>query len=342
MKDQPSFPSLVPSAAQPQQAKCKAPRKPRASKVKPKQTTAERFMEELRLAGDGDTTGIWEGIYEEHFRRIRLNYGEEWIGFSDGSYMPEGDWDHEGYEAFRTEAEFRDYVDGSVALFGENNEDADPGRVIIGTLGDLTGEFQLELSDVVDAETGEDIALASTDYKNPTVESISLDSTTEIAKHVGERVKIRAWFDERDREGCGSAGGLFHYREGCILAYQFLGTVDDGPLFDGPDWAGTYDEIDDLILCIREASRAAHRERDAAAEAYEHGMHAHAARHRHNKEWLYQLKEQGIAFANLTGLLRYMGATKQGLGVYEYGNGGRATSARRRQALAFASDREAR
>ena len=80
----------------------------------------------------------------------------------------------------------------------------------------------------------------------------------------------------------------------------------------------------DLLLCVREASRAAHRERDAAQAAYCEGRHVLAGNARRRKEEWYALKDRGIIAAHRAGLLRYEGATPQGMAVYEYGDGGMA------------------
>lgn len=77
-----------------------------------------------------------------------------------------------------------------------------------------------------------------------------------------------------------------------------------------------------LIDAIREASRAAHRWRDAAQAQYQAGNHGFAGHARRQKERLYDLKERGIAAAYRQGLLRYAGASPQGMAVYEYGEGG--------------------
>lgn len=78
----------------------------------------------------------------------------------------------------------------------------------------------------------------------------------------------------------------------------------------------------DLLLCIREASRAAHRERDAASNAYNEGRHVLAGKARQRKNEWYALKDRGIVAAHRQGLLRYMGASPQGMAVYEYASGG--------------------
>jgi hypothetical protein len=78
----------------------------------------------------------------------------------------------------------------------------------------------------------------------------------------------------------------------------------------------------DILLCIREASRAAHRCRDAAQVAYLADRHLDASHWRNKKETWYSLKERGIVVLHRTGVLRYIGASPQGMGIYEYGEGG--------------------
>jgi hypothetical protein len=78
----------------------------------------------------------------------------------------------------------------------------------------------------------------------------------------------------------------------------------------------------DVLLCIREASRAAHRERDAASDAYNEGRHTIAGNARQRKNRWYALKDKGIIAAHKQGLLRYIGASPQGMAVYEYADGG--------------------
>ncbi len=78
----------------------------------------------------------------------------------------------------------------------------------------------------------------------------------------------------------------------------------------------------DLLLCIREASRAAHRERDAGSAAYGAGRHTLAGNAKQRKEGWYALKDRGIIAAHKQGLVRYVGASPQGMAVYEYGEGG--------------------
>jgi hypothetical protein len=80
----------------------------------------------------------------------------------------------------------------------------------------------------------------------------------------------------------------------------------------------------DLIDAIREISRSAHRWRDRASARYEVSHFKGATTAKHKKEACYSLKERGIVAAHQQGLLRYIGASPQGLGVYEYGDGGRA------------------
>jgi hypothetical protein len=79
-----------------------------------------------------------------------------------------------------------------------------------------------------------------------------------------------------------------------------------------------------LIDAIREISRSAHRWRDAAQAQYQAGNHGLAGHSKREKERLYGLKERGIAAAYKEGLLRYAGASPQGMGVYEYGEGGKS------------------
>jgi hypothetical protein len=78
----------------------------------------------------------------------------------------------------------------------------------------------------------------------------------------------------------------------------------------------------DLLLCIREASRAAHRERDRAATSYLTRRHRMAGNAKKRKEEWYALKDRGIVAAHKQGRLRYVGKTQQQLAVYEYGDGG--------------------
>lgn len=74
----------------------------------------------------------------------------------------------------------------------------------------------------------------------------------------------------------------------------------------------------DLLLCISEASRAAHRNRDQAEEAYFHRRHALAGNAKRRKNAWYALKDRGIVHCHRQGLLRYVGASPQRLAVYEY------------------------
>lgn len=79
-----------------------------------------------------------------------------------------------------------------------------------------------------------------------------------------------------------------------------------------------------LIDAIREASWCAHRWRDAAQSHYQSGSHRLAQYARQKKEKFYELKERGIAAAYRQGLLRYAGASPQGMGIFEYGEGGKS------------------
>jgi Zinc knuckle len=78
----------------------------------------------------------------------------------------------------------------------------------------------------------------------------------------------------------------------------------------------------DIRLATREASRSAHRWRDAAASQYDAGNYAFASRAKKQKDYMYALKDAGIVRLHLSGLLRYIGASPQGMAVYEYGDGG--------------------
>ena len=79
----------------------------------------------------------------------------------------------------------------------------------------------------------------------------------------------------------------------------------------------------DLLLCIREASRAAHRWRDASSEYYSTGRHDLAVKARQRKDKWYGLKDKGIVAVHKQGLVRYIGASpQQSMAVYEYAGGG--------------------
>lgn len=78
----------------------------------------------------------------------------------------------------------------------------------------------------------------------------------------------------------------------------------------------------DTLLATREASRSAHRWRDAAASYYDAGSYGLATRAKEQKNLMYQLKDAGIVALHRSGLLRYIGASPQGMAVYEYGDGG--------------------
>jgi len=79
-----------------------------------------------------------------------------------------------------------------------------------------------------------------------------------------------------------------------------------------------------LLDAIREASRSAHRWRDRAAAYYESSRYKLATSAKKKKEHCYSLKEKGIVAGHREGMLRYIGASPQGMGVYEYGDGGNA------------------
>src|SRR5208337_921708 len=79
-----------------------------------------------------------------------------------------------------------------------------------------------------------------------------------------------------------------------------------------------------LIDAIREVRRSAHRWRDAAQARYQARNHGLAGHSKREKERLYGLKERDIAAAYKQGLLRYADASPQGMGVYEYGEGGKS------------------
>ncbi len=78
----------------------------------------------------------------------------------------------------------------------------------------------------------------------------------------------------------------------------------------------------DLILCAREASKEAHRSRDEASGSYELGQYHWAGHWSAKKREWYRLKDRGIIAAHRAGLLNYIGASPQGMAVYEYGQGG--------------------
>ena len=77
-----------------------------------------------------------------------------------------------------------------------------------------------------------------------------------------------------------------------------------------------------LLRAIREASRAAHRFRDAAYQQNCVGQYELARKASAQKTRLYGLKDRGIAAAYRQELLRYAGQSPQGMAVYEYGIGG--------------------
>jgi hypothetical protein len=65
----------------------------------------------------------------------------------------------------------------------------------------------------------------------------------------------------------------------------------------------------DVLTATQEASRAAHRWRDAASAQYEAGNHGLASTSSANKRSFYRLKDQGIVHLHRTGVLRYIGAS---------------------------------
>jgi hypothetical protein len=77
-----------------------------------------------------------------------------------------------------------------------------------------------------------------------------------------------------------------------------------------------------LLDAIREISRSAHRWRDRAAAHYEASHYKRATSAKGKKDACYALKERGIMEGHRLGILRYAGASPQGMGVYEYGDGG--------------------
>lgn len=78
----------------------------------------------------------------------------------------------------------------------------------------------------------------------------------------------------------------------------------------------------DLMDATREASRSAHRWRDAAQQHYLSGMHGYAQRAKRKKEQMYARKDRGVIALHREGRLRYIGASPQGMAIYEYGDGG--------------------
>lgn len=78
----------------------------------------------------------------------------------------------------------------------------------------------------------------------------------------------------------------------------------------------------DTLLATREASRSAHRWRDAAASYYDVGSCGLATRAKEQKNLMYELKDAGIVALHRSGQLPYIRASPQGMAVYEYGDGG--------------------
>ena len=79
-----------------------------------------------------------------------------------------------------------------------------------------------------------------------------------------------------------------------------------------------------LLDAIREISRSAHRWRDRAAACYDSGRYKSASSAKTKKEACYALKERGIMEGHRQKVLRYIGASPQGMAVYEYAEGGKA------------------
>ncbi|MDR3725972.1 MAG: hypothetical protein P4K86_02915 [Terracidiphilus sp.] len=77
-----------------------------------------------------------------------------------------------------------------------------------------------------------------------------------------------------------------------------------------------------LLDAIRTVSHSAHAWRDRASKHYNDQRFNLSTKAKSRKEYLYTLKERGIAAAHQLGLLRYIGQSPQAMGVYEYGDGG--------------------
>jgi len=71
----------------------------------------------------------------------------------------------------------------------------------------------------------------------------------------------------------------------------------------------------DILVATREASRSAHRWRDAAAAFYESNQHGFAGHASRKKSAMYVLKEKGIAHLHRSGAARYAGVSPQGMGL---------------------------
>lgn len=74
----------------------------------------------------------------------------------------------------------------------------------------------------------------------------------------------------------------------------------------------------DLLLAIFTVNKSAKRYRDSAQSQYQHGNHGFAGHSRSTKEWLYDLKDAGIAQAFAEGLLQ-LEASHGGMAVYRGG-----------------------
>jgi hypothetical protein len=77
-----------------------------------------------------------------------------------------------------------------------------------------------------------------------------------------------------------------------------------------------------LLDAVREASRCAHRWRDRANDRWNAGKKKSASTASSNKKNWYGLKDAGIVAMHRAGDLRYVGASPQGMAVYECGEGG--------------------
>ena len=72
-----------------------------------------------------------------------------------------------------------------------------------------------------------------------------------------------------------------------------------------------------ILDATREASRAAHRYRDAAAQNFERAYLGAATRNSRAKRDFYAAKERGILALHRVGAIRYAGASPQGMAVYD-------------------------
>src|ERR1700733_92293 len=72
-----------------------------------------------------------------------------------------------------------------------------------------------------------------------------------------------------------------------------------------------------ILDATREASRVAHRYRDAAAQNFERAYLGAATRNSRAKRDFYAAKERGILALHRVGAIRYAGASPQGMAVYD-------------------------